>query len=274
VIGKVSAAINGIYGLALTDVNTPATHIFVKLESSQRSDFNPQLNPAILTQNIIVTGTRNSYMGEPGIRYVTDISIAPTALSVEQALATAQGESIELTGNVKSALNDIYALVLEDITNPSFTINVKLESAQRNQFSPQLNPEVLDAQIRVKGVRDSYMSQAGIRQVSSIEMVASNSAEPSNDLSVSEVLNMANGTTVTLAGQIKGAINGKYALELVDPDDSASNVYIKLEASQRDDFSPQLNPALIGKRLRVEGMINDYMSHAGIKNVTKLTRLD
>jgi hypothetical protein len=274
VIGKVSAAVNGIYGLELTDVNTPTSHIYVKLESSQRDDFNPQLNPEILSQNIIVTGTRNSYLGEPGIRYVSNIQLAPTALSVEQALASAQGETIELTGKIKSALNNIYGLVLEGSSNPSFTINVKLESAQRAQFSPQLNPEVLGAKVLVKGVRDSYMSQPGIRQVSNIEMIVANEAEQSNDLSVSEVLNMANGTIVTLSGQIKGAVNSQYALELVDPENSANTIYIKLETSQRDVFSPQLNPTLIGKHLRVEGMINDYMNHAGIKNVTKLTLLD
>ncbi|GAA0811162.1 hypothetical protein GCM10009111_03250 [Colwellia asteriadis] len=274
VLGTVTASVNGIYGLVLSDVNTPETAIYVKLESSQRADFNPELNPEILTKNIIVTGTRNSYMGAAGIRYVTDIQLAPTALSIEQALASAQGEEIELIGKVKSALNGIYALVLEDLTNPSFVINVKLESGQRNQFSPQLNPELLGAQIIVKGVRDQYMSQAGIRQVSTINVVGNNIPEPNNDLSVAEALNMANGTLVTLAGEIKAAINGQYALELMDPSNSATSIYIKLESSQRANFSPQNNPSLIGKKLRVEGMINDYMNHAGVKNVTKLTLLN
>ena len=277
VIGQVTAAVNGIYGLNLTDLNNPASSIYVKLEKAQRNDFNPQLNPNILNQNIIVTGKRNSYMGAPGIRYVSDIQIAPTALSVEQALASAQGESIELTGRVKSALNSIYALVLEDINNPSYTINIKLEKSQRSQFSPQLNPSILDAQLLIKGVRDSYMSAPGVRQVSTIEVVdgsGTTQPDPSTDLSVSDVLAMSNGQAVVVAGVITSAINGKYALELSDDNNSANKLYIKLESSQRDAFSPQLNPSVLGKRLRVEGIKNNYMSHAGVRNVSKLTLLD
>ncbi|MDP5212584.1 DUF6359 domain-containing protein [Pseudoalteromonas tunicata] len=276
VIGKVTAAVNGIYGLDLTDLNNPASHIYVKLESAQRNNFNPQLNPSILNQNIIVTGKRNSYLGAPGIRYVSDIQIAPTALSVTQALATAQGETIELTGRVKSALNDIYALVLEDINDASFTINVKLEQSQRNEFSPALNPSILDAQLIIKGVRDNYMSAPGVRQVNSIEVVSSDTTQPnpSGDLSVSDVLALNNGQPVVVAGIITSAINGQYALALGDDNNGSATLYIKLGSSQRDAFSPQLNPNLLGKRLRVEGIKNNYMSHAGLLNVTKLTLLD
>ncbi|KZN30679.1 hypothetical protein N474_13055 [Pseudoalteromonas luteoviolacea CPMOR-2] len=277
VVGKVTAAINGIYGLELSDLNNPATHIYVKLESNQRADFNPQLNPAILNQNIIVTGKRNSYMGEPGIRYVTELQIAPSYMSVEQALATAQGESIELTGRVKSGLNSIYALILEDLNNASFTINIKLESSQRAQFSPELNPDILNATLVIKGVRDSYMSQPGVRQVSSITIASdngSNDPDQGSDLSVSDVLAMNNGQPVVVSGTITAAINNKYALELTDPNNSGNKLYIKLESSQRDAFSPLLNPELIGKRLRVEGIKNDYMSHPGVRSVSNLTLLN
>ncbi|OCQ20865.1 hypothetical protein A7985_13805 [Pseudoalteromonas luteoviolacea] len=277
VVGKVTAAINGIYGLELSDLNNPTTHIYVKLESNQRADFNPQLNPAILNKNIIVTGKRNSYMGEPGIRYVTDLQIAPAYMSVEQALATAQGEAIELTGRVKSGLNSIYALILEDLNDPSFTINIKLESSQRAQFSPQLNPDILNATLVIKGVRDSYMSQPGVRQVSSITLSSGNgngNPDQGSDLSVSDVLALNNGQPVVVSGTITAAINNKYALELTDPNNAGNKLYIKLESSQRDTFSPLLNPELIGKRLRVEGIKNDYMSHPGVRSVSNLTLLN
>ncbi|MBQ4849298.1 hypothetical protein J8L97_04095 [Pseudoalteromonas sp. MMG012] len=276
VMGKVTAAVNGIYGLELSDVNSPSKHIFVKLESSQRADFNPQLNPAILNKNIIVTGKRNSYMGEAGVRYVSDIQIAPTALSIEQALNTAQGESFEIIGRVKSGLNGIYALVLEDINDASFTINVKLESDQRNQFSPQLNPELLNAIMVVNGVRDSYMSQAGVRQVSKLRITDDAGSDPvsGSGMSVSEVLALANGEPVTVEGKITRGVNGKYALELTDDTNNSESLYIKLESSQRTMYSPLLNVALIGKRLRVEGIKNNYMSHPGVRNVSQLMLID
>lgn len=273
VLGKVTAEVNGIYGLLLTDTANASLSINVKLESAQRSDFNPQLNPEILGQSVIVTGTRDSYMGEAGIRYVSDIQIAPVALSVEQALATAEGNEIELVGRVKSALNDIYALVLEDSQNPTHTINVKLESHQRAAFSPQLNPSILDSTLVIKGVRSSYMSAPGIREVREIQTVGT-TTEPSSDMSVADVLALNNGSAVVVSGKITAAVNDIYALELSDPTVAGNKLYIKLESAQRDAFSPKLNPSLIGKSLRVEGIKNDYMSHPGVRNVTSLVLLN
>ncbi|PKF63146.1 hypothetical protein CW745_03530 [Psychromonas sp. psych-6C06] len=271
--GKVSAEVNGIYGLILNDINDPTTAIYVKLESDQRTDFNPQLNPEILNQSIIVTGVRSSYMNEAGIRDVSDIQIAPSTLSVAQALATAKGEAIEFTGKVIAPLNDIYGLLLADNNDPSLTINVKLESNQREQFSPQLNPDLLDSSLTIKGTRDSYMGEAGIRQVVSIELLTD--TQPSNmDLSINEVLGMENGTPVVLSGQIKGKVFGKRGIELINPENPNSHIYIKLKVAQRADFSPKINPTLIGKKLRVEGIIKPFRGHDGIKRVTKLTLLD
>jgi hypothetical protein len=228
----------------------------------------------MLNKNIIVTGKRDSYMGGAGVKYVTDIQLAPTSLSVEQALASAQGSGIELTGRVKAALNDSYGLVLEDNNNPAFTINIKLEASQRSHFSPQLNPSILGAQLLIKGVRDSYMNQPGVRQVSAIADVSdADVPEQNGDSSVSDVLALANGTPVVVVGVIKAAMNGQYGLELADSQNAGNTLYVKLEASQRDLFSPALNPGLIGKRIRVEGIKNDYISHAGVRSVAKLTLL-
>ncbi|SFC60237.1 DUF6359 domain-containing protein [Pseudoalteromonas denitrificans] len=270
VVGKVTAAVNGIYALELSDINDISSHIFVKLESTQRSDFNPQLNPEILNQHIIVTGIRNSYMNEAGIRNVSKIALAPTALSVKQALASAKGELITLTGKVKSALNDIYALVLVD-NNSDLTINIKLESNQRSQFSPQLNPELLDAQLLIKGVRDSYMGGDGVRQVSNIELVSNNTPTTPEGLTVSQALALQNGTLVTVIGEIKSAINGQYALALIDADNQFETLYIKLESNHRDTFSPQINPQNIGKKIRVTGIRNDYMNELGVKYVSDIS---
>jgi len=272
--GSVSSAINGIYGLVLSDVDAPENSIYIKLESNQREDFNPQLNPAIVNQQIIVSGTRASYMNEAGIRDVSDIQLAPTALSVEQALATSQGETITLTGTVVDALNGEFALLLADSNNTALTINIKLESSQRAQFNPQLNPAMLGVAIQVTGLRGSYLGEDGIREVSNIKLLEM-PLPPSNDsLSVSDVLLLDRGTPVILSGQIKRKFNGKRGLKLIDPKQPEQAVFVKLKPAQREQFSPKLNPSLIGKTLRVEGIIKRYKGKQGIKRVTSLTLID
>ena len=181
VIGTVTEAVNGIYGLKLTDLSAPNQHLYVKLESSQRDQFNPQLNPAIIGETLLITGTKNDYMSSPGVRSVTDISItvAPTPdpvsnnnyMSVNDALNTVTGTAIVVTGYVTQEINGIYGLQLQDLNNGSKNINVKLESQYRNQFNPQLNPSIVGEQIYVSGKRDSYMSAAGIRYVDDMGIV-------------------------------------------------------------------------------------------------------
>ncbi|MCP4323312.1 MAG: hypothetical protein GY787_15985 [Alteromonadales bacterium] len=272
--GSVSSAINGLYGLLLTDINAPENSIYIKLESSQRNDFNPELNPAIVNQQIIVSGTRGSYMNEVGIRDVSDIQLAPTALSVEQALAASQGETITLTGTVVDALNGEFALLLADSNNSALIINIKLESSQRAQFSPQLNPTMLGATIQVKGLRGSYLGEAGIRDVSDIELLDIPLPPIDEPLSVSDVLQLERGTPVILSGQIKRKFNGKRGLKLIDPSQPEHAVFVKLKPAQREQFSPKLNPSLIGKTLRVEGIFKRYKGKAGIKHVSSLTLID
>ncbi|TMN46830.1 hypothetical protein CWB93_23530, partial [Pseudoalteromonas piscicida] len=74
------------------------------------------------------------------------------------------------------------------------------------------------ATLTVKGVRDSYMSQPGVRQVSQLSVSGGSTNEPApgSDSSVAEVLAMSNGEPVTVVGVITRAVNGKYALELRD----------------------------------------------------------
>ncbi len=75
VTGYVTQEINGIYGLQLQDLNNGSKNINVKLESQYRNQFNPQLNPSIVGEQIYVSGKRDSYMSAAGIRYVDDMGI-------------------------------------------------------------------------------------------------------------------------------------------------------------------------------------------------------
>lgn len=276
--GIVTASVNGIYGLQLNDETNIATYIYVKLESQFRNDFNPDLNPAIVGQTILVTGTRDSYLSQPGIRNVSAIEIVdPTAsaLTVSQALAESNGTEVVVEGIVTSALNGIYALLLTDENNSNIIINVKLESSQRNQFSPQLNPDILNNRIRVTGTRNDYMSSPGIRNVSEIVDLGEDGSGGggNNALSVGQALQESNGTPVVVEGEITAGLNNIYALILTDDNQSSVNINVKLESSQRNQYSPVLNPSILNHRIRVTGIKNDYMSAPGIRNVSEIIDL-
>ena len=172
--GTISAELNGIYALLLTDSENANESIAIKLESSQRAQFSPQLNPEILQHVIRVSGIRNDYLSQSGVTGVSDIIDLGLAnnngdyVSVSNALDTLSGTSITVTGFVVSEINGIYGLLLQDINDASKQINVKLESTYRAEFNPQLNPNIIGAQIIVSGKRDAYLGEPGIRYVDSI----------------------------------------------------------------------------------------------------------
>ena len=175
--GIISAELNGMYALLLTDSENANNSIAIKLESSQRAQFSPQLNPEILQHTIRISGIRNDYLSQAGVTGVSEIIDLGLAnnnddyVSVSQALDTLSGTSITVTGFVVSEINGIYGLLLQDINDASKQINVKLESAYRAEFNPQLNPDIIGSQIIVSGKRDAYLGEPGIRYVDSISKV-------------------------------------------------------------------------------------------------------
>lgn len=50
-----------------------------------------------------------------------------------------------------------------------------------------------------------------------------------------------------------------------------SSIYVKLESSQRAEYSPANNPAIVGQTLEVEGMRDLYMSTPSLESVSSLT---
>jgi hypothetical protein len=180
--GTVTEAVNGIYGLKLNDLQAADDFIFVKLGSQFRDEFNPQLNPAILQHKIRITGTRNDYMAQPGVRSVSeiiDLGLVDTSgegetynySSVSESLAATTGTDLVVSGFVVEAVNGIYGLLLEDVNDSNKQMNVKLEAEFRDQFNPQLNPSIIGEQVIISGKRDAYMGQPGIRYMESIERI-------------------------------------------------------------------------------------------------------
>lgn len=180
-VGTVTEAINGIYGLKLNDLQAPDDFIVVKLDSQFRDKFSPQLNPAIIGKTLLVTGIKNDYMSQPGIRNVSEIidlglpddtgeGETDNYVSVSDALEATTGTVLVLSGFVAEAVNGIYGLLLQDVNDGNKRINVKLESEFRDQFNPQLNPSITGEQVVISGKRDTYIGQPGIRDVESIEL--------------------------------------------------------------------------------------------------------
>ncbi len=195
-----------------------------------------------------------------------------STLSVSQALAQPSGTAVVLQGVVTSSLNGIYALLLSDSSDPSVTINIKLESSQRNQFSPELNPDILNHTLTITGTRNNYMSAPGVTGVNSIvdNGVATNPDQGQNNgsyLSVAAALNSPTGTAMTVTGYVIQEVNGIYGLQLQDLNDSSKNINVKLESQFRSDFNPQLNPSIVGQQIYVSGQRDSYMGAAGIRNV-------
>ena len=277
VMGIVTEAVNGIYGLRLADIND-ASSINVKLEAAFMDEFNPVLNANIIGQTLLISGTRDSYMSAPGMRNVHAIAYVAKALSVEDVLSMDEGEAVTVEGIISAALNGIYALVLTDFNNSSVSVNIKLESSFRDEFSPELNPALIGQRLLAVGVRDSYMSAPGVRQVSELSLVdgASPQAPPSEPLdcqhciTVSDALATSSGTTIQVTGVVTAAVNGIYALELTDSSHANQAILVKLEAGMRDLFSPQLNPAMLGSTIVVTGKRDSYMSQAGIRHVSDI----
>ena len=277
-VGTVTEAVNGIYALKLNDLQAPDEYILIKLESQFRNEFSPQLNPAIIGETLLITGVKNNYMSQPGIRNVSAIEIVAGAMSVSQALAIANGTEVVLEGIVTAELNGIYALLLSDTSDSSIHINVKLESDQRAQFNPQLNPAILQHKIQVTGTRNDYMSQPGMRNVSDIIDLGladtsggGSGTGEDNYVSVADALAASTGTPLTLTGFVVEEVNGIYGLLLQDVNDSSQQINIKLESEFRQQFNPQLNPSIVGSQLIISGKRDAYMGQPGIRYVDSIT---
>lgn len=281
--GVITQAINGIYALEIADLDNASSTIYVKLESQYRDAFSPENDPSLIGQILQVSGTRDNYLSAPSIEFVTDMQIVEplSGDSVSFALSQSVGTPLTVVGEITQGINGIYALEMADLNDANSTIYVKLESQFRNQFSPENNPAVIGQLLQVTGTRDIYLSQPSIEFVTDMQLGSSgsNSSTSSSSgscnsgaTSVDDAYNSAMGTNLTVIGEVTSAINGVYALELTDLTNS-STVYVKLESSQRAAFSPENNPAILGKFIEVTGVRDVYMSYPSIEFVSQIQEI-
>ena len=200
-------------------------------------------------------------------------------LSVSEALALPEGTQVVVEGEITQAINGEYALEIRDPASGSI-LYVKLESQFRDEFSPQNNPAVIGKTLNVSGTRDNYMSQPSIEYVTDMQLVSgdggggggSGSCGSPEAVSVGTAYASDQGTALTVVGEVIGGVNDPYALELGDLI-SSTTVYVKLESSQRAEFSPANNPSIIGKTLEVVGVRDLYMTYPSLESVSSLTEI-
>lgn len=75
--GRISGPLNTQYGLVLADPDQPGKTLAVQIPARLREQYSPALNPGITGKVVLITGTRASYMSQPGLKGVSEIVIAP-----------------------------------------------------------------------------------------------------------------------------------------------------------------------------------------------------
>ncbi|GLS27781.1 endonuclease/exonuclease/phosphatase family protein [Marinibactrum halimedae] len=93
---------------------------------------------------------------------------------------------------------------------------------------------------------------------------------PSNALSVTQALSQSAGTTMTVVGIIEEAYNDIYALRMHDANNPNTDIIVKLEKSQRNQWSPELNPGVIGNKIEVTGRRDTYTRLPSIESVSQI----
>jgi len=99
-----------------------------------------------------------------------------------------------------------------------------------------------------------------------------NSGNTGSGISVSEAITKSIGTSVTVDGVITESFNGVYAVTMKDINGSET-IIVKLETSQRTEWSPDNNPSAVGKTIEVAGIIDTYSSLPSIESVSSIIEI-
>ena len=159
-----------------------------------------------------------------------------------------------------------YPIATQELTDPDNGQPWSSPSGGYNPWNPATFAKgAYGAPLAVNGSAASS-SQAN----SSINVSSSSISSGSNSgaINVSVALTKSIGTAVVVQGVVTQAINGIYALEMADTQNPSTTIFVKLESQYRAQFSPQNNPALIGKTIKVTGIRDNYLNNPSIEYVT------
>ncbi|SFM19239.1 LPXTG-motif cell wall anchor domain-containing protein [Gracilibacillus orientalis] len=179
------------------------------------------------------------------------------ALSVTEALSESHDTEVIMEGYIVAPFNSQYAIkVAEENNQDATSLIVKLETDQRDQFSPELNEAALGQKIIVTGTRDVYSNQESIESVTSIEFVDGDVIEDEDpsELAIEDARQQTTGSVVTIEGVVTSS-------NLSDPNSDQLSTYIQDETAGINLFAfdetafPTLNE---GDRVKVTGEIDVY----------------
>lgn len=94
----------------------------------------------------------------------------------------------------------------------------------------------------------------------------------SNATRVTAARSTPQGQSIQVVGRVLEGVNDPYALRLGDLAGSAT-IVVKLEAGQREMYSPARNPGIVGQVLEVTGVRDVYAGQASIERVSRITIL-
>lgn len=166
----------------------------------------------------------------------------------------AAGSVADTAYDPSSTLSDIDHILISDELKSTWDA---VSSGVRNQY---LNTTMSDHS-PVKTTLD--LSQLGL----SSGPGGSNGG--GNTSSVSEALAATVGTHLSVTGEIVDYFNTQYAMVIRDLSNS-NEIIVKLEADQRSQWSPYLNPSVIGTVVEVDGQRDAYSGQASIESVSNI----
>ena len=97
--------------------------------------------------------------------------IESQVVSVAEAGALAHEEVVAVRGVIVAEFNNQFGMMLRDASDEDETLAVQLKAHFREEFSPRLNPDILNATVIVYGTRGTYGMREGLREVFRIEHV-------------------------------------------------------------------------------------------------------
>jgi chitodextrinase len=210
-------------------------------------------------------GDRNPYIDYPElVARAWGFSTDPTVPSATTLNFSSTSTAINLSWNDVSNENGYQ--IYKSTNGSSYSLLIDL-AANNTSYSDNSVSEGITYYYYILAYNDE-----GNSNNSNIVSGELNSGSTGTGISVSEALAQSEGTDLTVDGIVTESFNGIYALIMQDID-GTETIVVKLEADQRDEWSPENNPSVVGMTIEVVGTRDSYSSQPSIEYVSSITEI-